>query len=514
MNDSPNKSSGNEHLILLFLFIAAVGWRLHQKYGFLVSEVWVSQSWKIVSICLVTSGFVFVFLVAVLWNRILRTSELSSVTQKDATSVFLGLDETGKEVHLKQASRISHAQVIGTTNAGKTESIILPWAIQDIENKSGLLIVDGKGDKSFLNKLYAYVVKAGRAKDFRLFSLVHIDPSSTFNPLVGGTAAEIAQRVFSSFPIDHPHYRAVQSNMFQALLTLIMDKEAVPTFHLVHRMLADKATLAQWLKDYERTNESNFLYLEAFNNLPSNERNREVSGLDANLMHFVTGVSAPLFNTEKPQINFEEVLNDKLICYFQLPSMYCPFLAEATGKLVLQSFQQAVSKLQVTGQGEPSFFSCFVDDIQDYIYSGFSALLNKARSANVGVVLSHQALGDLDKVGPDFRNVVATCTNIKVIMRTTEPETCDYYAKTFGTRKAEKVTERQKRSLLFTTKTGDGSAREVEQYIFHPNLMREMERGQGIITIPHPKGIKGQIVRFRMRPNIASVALPTVPKVS
>jgi TonB-dependent SusC/RagA subfamily outer membrane receptor len=36
-----------------------------------------------------------------------------------------------------------HTQVVGTTNAGKTESVILPWAIDDIKNGRGLILIDG-----------------------------------------------------------------------------------------------------------------------------------------------------------------------------------------------------------------------------------------------------------------------------------------------------------------------------------------------------------------------------------
>jgi hypothetical protein len=53
-----------------------------------------------------------------------------------------------------------------------------------------------------------------------------------------------------------------------------------------------------------------------------------------------------------------EAMEKGHIIYFQLPTMYFPFLASATGKLVLQCFQNAVSKRQLqlggkdNGKGE------------------------------------------------------------------------------------------------------------------------------------------------------------------
>ena len=73
-------------------------------------------------------------------------------------------------------------------------------------------------------------------------------------------------------------------------------------------------------------------------------------------------------------------------------------------------------------QPKNRFFGCYLDDFQDYIYEGFAALLNKSRSANVGVVFSHQALGDLKKISDSFANVVSTNTNIKVVMSSNDPD--------------------------------------------------------------------------------------------
>ncbi|MGK4511460.1 hypothetical protein ACSLVP_27475, partial [Klebsiella pneumoniae] len=78
--------------------------------------------------------------IAKLWNWFAKRAQEKSITEEDETSVFLGTDaEKGRAVHLKQPFRTMRAQVIGTTNAGKSESVILPWAISDIKNKSGLL---------------------------------------------------------------------------------------------------------------------------------------------------------------------------------------------------------------------------------------------------------------------------------------------------------------------------------------------------------------------------------------
>lgn len=157
---------------------------------------------------------------------------------------------------------------------------------------------------------------------------------------------------------------------------------------------------------------------------------------------------------------------------------------------------------------QPRFFSCLLDDFQDYIYEGFGSLLNKSRSANVGVVFSHQALGDLDKVSEAFKNVVLTNTNVKVVMRMNDPDTCDHFAKTFGTNTSFKVTEKTKDS----SRTGDGTIREVEKYNFHPNVFKKLGTGMGIVSIPHRDGVKNIRIKFAMRENLPPTRLPVIDK--
>ena len=159
-------------------------------------------------------------------------------------------------------------------------------------------------------------------------------------------------------------------------------------------------------------------------------------------------------------------------------------------------------------QKSPTFFSCILDDFQDYIYEGFATILNKSRSANVGVVFCHQSLGDLDKVSEAFRNVVLTNTNIKMVMRMNDPETCEHFATTFGTKRSTKITEQ----VSDDEKTGAGTVREVEQFIYHPNEFKALGLGQGILSVPHRGGVKLLKVKFKPLPDLPRYELPVVPK--
>ncbi len=495
----PSTPYGNMGLYLAGIVLAVGVWgRL---------EAWMAQIWKTHESYLFMAGgiaaaFLILLTMSHVWNKHCDRSYDRAITSPDATSVHLGTHEAGNDIYLKQKFRTMHTQVIGTTSAGKTESIILPWAIKDIENGLGFLMIDGKSDRSFLDKLYAYTVQAGREKDFRLFSFSEMNISTPFNPLAGGSVREIVERVFSSFTFENEYYRNVQYKVFTLLVSLLHKTKQSPNFLRIQQLLTQPELLRQLAHECGDLNLD--AQVAALLKESPRDRSEKLSGLEACVSHFTSGEISGLFNSENG-ISFEEALQKNQICYFQLPSMYFPFLAEVTGKLVLQSFQNAVAKRQLGMESKAQFFSCYLDDFQDYIYPGFGALLNKARSANIGVVFSHQALGDLDKVSPAFRNIVLTNTNIKCVLRNNDPDTAEYFARSFGTETTEKLTERLKTHFFWASKTGESSLREVEQYKVHPNQIRGLGVGQGFVTIPHLKGVKTLKVHFQMRPDLSPV---------
>jgi type IV secretory pathway TraG/TraD family ATPase VirD4 len=402
-----------------------------------------------------------------------------------------------------------HTQVIGTTNAGKTASVILPWVARDIQLGRGMIIVDGKSDRSFLEQLYAYAVASRRESDFKLFSLACPSASSTFNPFAQGSAEQITERVFSAFSFTDEYYRAVQYSALRTIVALLMDRNKIPMPGVIRSLLRNREALKSWITHIKDKNLE--FDLAALLKEDTKEFEKKYSGLVTALGHFSQGAVTPLFNTETPEIILSEVIRERKICYFQLPTMQYPFLGEATGKLVLQCLQSAISDMQVSGKANPSLFSVYLDDFNDYIYPGFISILNKSRSAGIGVVFAHQSIGDLKKVGEEFTQSFLTNTNVKIIMRSPDPESAEYFAKSIGTKTGEKSTERRSRIFFGLNRdTGEQSVRDVEEYIIHPNEFKSrLGTGEGIVIIPHAKGRLVKRVKFAMVPKLNPIPLPS-----
>lgn len=425
--------------------------------------------------------------------------------------VFAGLSTNGKNVYVKQPFRKMHTQVVGTTNAGKTESVILPWAIDDIKKGRGLLIIDGKSDMSLLNKLYAYAKRHHRENDVRVLSLCNVGISHTFNPLSGGSALEITERVFNAFNFESEYFKSIQYDAFLHSLLILEAVGIKPTpLRMIECMKNEKA-----LADLAVASKTPRLQVWAgeFLKLNRDEREQRTSGLVAQLQSFAVGETSQVFNTEISDVNLEQALEHGEIIYCQLPALKIPALGKATGKMILQCLQSAVSSRHLGKYERQGFFSVYLDDFTEYLTPSFVTLLNKSRSANVGIVFAHQALGDLDGLGDGVKNTILTNSNLKVFMRTNEPESAEYFSSVIGTIQGSKVTERQTEGLFGSEKTGDGSVREVEEFKYHPNVFKqELGVGEAVMVLPHAKGSLPVRLKFKKSFDLDAPQIPLIQK--
>ena len=349
------QSQGNDNLPIIVI-AGLVGCVIFQKILPTVIEIWALHSYFIKYVFLMSVAVALLAGVIKLWNIYVEYVSEKEITSEDDTAVFLGKGkDKGDKVYLKQEFRTMHTQVIGTTNAGKSESTVIPMAIQDIKNRSGVLLIDGKPDGRFVDKLYGYIRKYKREEDFKLFSLGNIPASCSFNPLRGDNAQQVVERVFSSFTFENEYFRDVQYKYLLGIVRLIFEQNEVPTFRLVRELLGDMEALKLWIE--ASRDETLKREMNVFAGLSLKEREERVSGLEAKMSNFTSSDVGVLFEETDNRIDLDEALEKNQIIYFQLPTMLYSNLGEATGKLVLQCFQSAIAKRQLKltgGTGDES----------------------------------------------------------------------------------------------------------------------------------------------------------------
>jgi type IV secretory pathway TraG/TraD family ATPase VirD4 len=284
--------------------------------------------------------------------------------------------------------------------------------------------------------------------------------------------------------------------------------KTVPTFQRLHQAMSRPKVMEEMVKKVSDPTVRRW-YLK-YCDMTSKDREERTSGLLAAISHFAFGEHAKLFNPEKDAITIDDALKNNQIVYFQLPVLLSPFLGKATGKLVLQSLQAAVAnRHRLAKDKEKRFFSVFLDDFSEYLYEGFVSILNKSRSANVGVVFAHQALGDISVLGEPVANSILTNANVKVFMRGNDPDSAEYFSKVIGTLTATKTTERQTKGVLGVNKSGEMSARDVEEFTVHPNIFKKgLGVGEAMMIVPHERGAKTVKIKFNKLDDLKSEPMP------
>lgn len=107
----------------------------------------------------------------------------------------VGMFEKESMVALRQAERVAHTLVVGTTRVGKTR-LLEVIATQDIHNGDVVIVFDPKGDGDLLSRLYIEAQRAGREDDFKILHLGFPEQSMAYNPIGSySRITEVANRI-------------------------------------------------------------------------------------------------------------------------------------------------------------------------------------------------------------------------------------------------------------------------------------------------------------------------------
>jgi len=395
--------------------------------------------------------------------------------------IFVGKTTDGFPLCLSDEQRCEHAQVVGSTGRGKTMSVILPWMVQDFIHDKSVILIDGKGDRSLVDQLERFTENPSNVI---VFDIGDFEKSATTNPLKYGSPQQIADRIFSTFEFDNSYYEKVS---FEALLlineVLVSLGEEI-TFQKIYQALTSDASLSELITgEMELKDELKNLVLD-FLSRSFKERQEKLSGFLSQLRPFAIGEISTLINGKvegKGSFSLSKLIKQdhsaKAIVIL-IPTLLYQKTASRLGQMFLQEIAWAL-----VARKSLKFIPIFLDEFSSFVYEGFLQILNKARSSRVGFHLSHQSMGDLESISQEFAKAVVTNTNIKCVLGVNDPESADFFARLFGTRSSEKTTERAERKPLGDLEmSGLMSVRAVEEYKIHPNRLKSMSRGEGVLS--------------------------------
>lgn len=396
--------------------------------------------------------------------------------------VVLGLSKDAAPIYLSDRARSMHTHVVGQTGSGKTQGAIYPLLFQDICRDRSVLFIDAKGSWENEEMLVDLAAAAGRSDEVRIFTLNSKRPCHTYNPLYlppGADPRAVAERVFSTFAdnMDEPFYRDTALEFFRALVCVLAGMGKQMNLRDVLACLSDDEVFFHALRE-----SSDRVYVRRLRTAREHLGTKYYQSLSG-LRVAVSKYDHPALNSYTPDIILENLLAHRGIVGFSLPANAYKFQARAVGMVVLQHLQQlgAARQLDRSLSQEPLYV--YADEFYTFAYEGFIDAVNKLRDAHISLLLAHQSLSDLERISPEYARGIWDNTRNKLVLYQNDAELCERLAASLGTHKDVQLTVRRNAdSWLNQQSMLEASSREVDSYILHPSLLKNLDLGQAYLV--------------------------------
>ena len=417
-------------------------------------------------------------------EKVKDIAEKASGTEE---GTFLGASKSvrNKPVMLKDSWRTSHTYCVGASRSGKTASVMLPMALQDIANGHPVIFFDGKGDIETRDALLNQAYKTRNIDDFLVFSMSDIGRSYTYNPLHFGTPTQKKDKIIGAFNWTEEHYKKVAED---TLLTVIFGLEGTgERYNLedVYLCLTDQVAVQMVYEKCRDRKAKEHLeyYYQHFK-----ATTKDITGLIKDLGLIIKSDIWPLMNTYAPEIDLLEVVKKKKMVYFVFNTQAYPETAERLARIVLQDLRAISDHIQNNIPREERVFTpIYVDEFNCFAFDAFGDFMSKCGGARFALTLAHQSLGQLNKRGAYFKDEILDNANVKIILRQDSPDAVDEFTRMIGTHTRTEYTEQTADSLLLNKeKTGVGSARIVETYNINPNIIKQLQPHQAVLLVKQP----------------------------
>ncbi|MCA9409534.1 MAG: TraM recognition domain-containing protein, partial [Candidatus Omnitrophica bacterium] len=385
---------------------------------------------------------------------------------------FIGLNAEKKNrevVSLSDSQRTQHLQVLGMTGTGKSTSIFYPLIYQDAKKNRPIIIIDAKGEMSAINTINSILESVGRSEDFLLFSLSHKRYSCSYNPLyVGDYDPQIViDSFFSNYDDQNTFFREMSKTIFTHAFFILYSLGKLFSTMDVYCYLNNEYCRQTINKQINIENKLGYLHLKLFNQVISDlkDQYRGWRHVIAGFNNFLTSFDDSLLNDDDSDIVLSDVIRNRKIVYFQLPTNAYPLQAISIARMVQSNLRYISSMLQTGQLKNEGMVSVLIDEYGSFAEKTFVEVLNKARSSKMMVTIAHQSLGDLQNISPTFMKLIDENTLNKIYLKQTDPELAELVSKNMGTYTKEEKTYRMTAGLWGNQMhSGESSNKTVQEF--------------------------------------------------
>lgn len=413
------------------------------------------------------------------------------VNKIGASGVYLGRNQDNRPIVLDNEILNHHVHVVGASGFGKT-TFLLNIIKEKIEAHESVIFVDLKGDIDTVCEITTFAKNANRLDDFEFFSISEdfLDVSKGLSLFKNGNAVEIKDKIMGAFNYDHEYYKKrIESFLnlsLRALIYLRDKKDEEFDLESIYKLLLGFENI----EDLSSKIDNEFIEKDLESLIADKKLKEDLTGLRADIEGLIKTDFGRLIS-KGGEINFYESMRDSKIVYIHLDSQRYEVSAEKLGRLILQDIKTASAKIVTTmSKYDRTPITLIVDEFANLATEQFVGFLNRARASGIGIVIAHQELSDLDVFSPVVKDQIMTNTSTLFSFLQKLPKSAEMISGIAGTYTTEKETTQFNESggfFSYQEKTGMGSLREVEEYIIHPNLIKELERGECFMISKYPR---------------------------
>jgi len=388
----------------------------------------------------------------------------------------LGVDTYGKPVYISDKELNGHCLVLGATGSGKTTTL-MNFVESATKRNMPLIIVDGKGEKGFIDNVKKVAEMNGR--EFYGFSMAGDGAGMHYNPLKTGNHTELKDKLISVTEWTEPHYKLMAERYLQSSIRMLQKAGiGVDLKNIANKL--DPGDIVLTTRKLAKEGMIDEYELKRFGDMVDGSK-KDIGGLVNRLAVFAESEIGYLLEDagEKKTIDLVTAIDDRAVVFFSMDSLRFPEYSRLLGRLIVIDLKTAAARM--FGRNK-KIFSIF-DEFGVFAGTQVIDYINKSRGAGFHVILSTQELADLRTGGKEeLMEQVLGNTNIKIIHRQDVPASAELLSSLIGTREDITITRQINEAGI----TGMGTLSEDRSFIVHPDEIKRLEVGEAFIIRKFP----------------------------
>ncbi|MGK5088567.1 TraM recognition domain-containing protein, partial [Bdellovibrionota bacterium FG-2] len=212
---------------------------------------------------------------------------------------------------------------------------------------------------------------------------------------------------------------------------------------------------------------------------------KELAGLQAHFAETLYSSAGGLLSRDVElgqSFDFREVTEEGRVAYFLMNSLKLKESAKVLGKFVLQDLMRAAGERYSSRRRGDAMqqrpITVIIDEFGAFAVPEFTEFMDRARGANISIVIAHQSRSDLSAVSPDFQKRIEANANTKIIGSIEDPDDREYYSRILGAKDTSVTTVQMDSGWLGDSPTGLKSVHQGKEFIIHPDRLSLLSQGQ------------------------------------